>query len=154
MRKIVVSTVPKKDLMMVVPYLLKLSLKNGTRINRVIKNQRPHCNFPVVFQTKFNLINVFAFKDRILVFLRSCIIYKFKCGGYNTAYYGKTKRHVKVRICEHLAVSALTGKKVQGDNDSAINEHHLFCNHSSGFVDFSILIPFSRDSSKQLGQPF
>ena len=75
MPKIVVSTVPKKDLMIVVPYLRKLSLKNGTRINRVIKNQLPYCNFPVVFQTKFNLINVFAFKDRILVFLRSCIIY-------------------------------------------------------------------------------
>ena len=39
-------------------------------------------------------------------------------------------------MCEHLGVSALTGKRVKGDNDSAIKEHHLFCNHSSSFDDF------------------
>ena len=42
-------------------------------------------------------------------------------------------------MCEHLGVSAFTGKSVKGHNDSAIKEHHLFCNHSSGFDDFSIL---------------
>ena len=31
------------------------------------------------------------------------------------------------------------------DNDSAINEHHLFCNHSSGFDDFSILASNNSD---------
>ena len=41
-------------------------------------------------------------------------------------------------MCEYLGVSALTGKRVKGDNDSAIKEH-LFCNHSSGFDNFSIL---------------
>ena len=46
---------------------------------------------------------------------------------------------LKVRIAEYLGVSALTGKRVKGDNDSAIKEHHLFYNHSSGFDNFSIL---------------
>ena len=81
----------------------------------------------------------FTFKDKIAVFLRSGIVYKFKCGGCNATYYSKTKRHFKVRMCEHLGVSALTGKRVKVDDDSAINEHRLFCNHSSGFDDFSIL---------------
>ena len=45
----------------------------------------------------------------------------------------------KVRMCEHLGVFALTGKRVKGDNDFVIKEHHLFCNHSSGSDDFSIL---------------
>ena len=49
------------------------------------------------------------------------------------------KRHFKVRMCEHLGVSAHIGKRVKRDNDSAIKNHHLFCNHSSGFNDFSIL---------------
>ena len=31
------------------------------------------------------------------------------------------------------------GKKMKGDNDYAIKEHHLFCNHQSGFDDFFIL---------------
>ena len=39
-------------------------------------------------------------------------------------------------MCEHLGVSALTGKRVKGDNDSAIIDHHLFCNHSSGLTIF------------------
>ena len=104
-----------------------------------MRNKLPHCNLRIVFQTKCKLINFFTFKDKIPVFLRSGIVYKFKCGGCNATYYGKTKRHFKIRMCEHLGVSALTGKRVKGDNDSAIKEHHLFCNYSSGFDDFCIL---------------
>ena len=41
-------------------------------------------------------------------------------------------------MCEHLRISALTVKRVS-DDDSAIKEHFLFCNHKSDFEDFSIL---------------
>ena len=138
-QKVVVSTVPKKDLMIVLPYLGKLSLQICTRINPVMKNKFPHCNFRIVSQSKYKLIDFFTFKDKIPVFLRSGIIYKFKCGGCNATYYGKTKGYFKVRISEHLEISDFTGKRVKGDNDSAIIENHLFCNHSSGFDNFSIL---------------
>ena len=40
---------------------------------------------------------------------------------------------------EHLGISALTGKRVKGDDDSTIKEHLLFCNHTPEFEDFSIL---------------
>ena len=43
-----------------------------------------------------------------------------------------------VKTVSHLGVSALTGKGVKGDNDSTVKEHHLCCNHSSGFDNFSI----------------
>ena len=125
--------------MIVLPYLGKLLLQIRTRINRVMQNKLPHCNLRIVFQSKCNLINFFTFKDKIPIFLRSGIVYKFKCSGCNATYYGKTKRHFKVRMCEHLGVSALTGKRVKGDNDSTIKEHYFFCNHSSGFDKFSIL---------------
>ena len=49
MPKIVVSTVPKRDLMIVLPYLSKLPLQNRTRINRVMRNKLPHYNFRVLF---------------------------------------------------------------------------------------------------------
>ena len=94
-QKVVVSTVPRKDLMIVLPYLGKLSV--------------------------------------------------LKCGDCNATYYGKTKCHFKTRMCEHLGISALTGKRVKGVNDSAVKEHHLFCNHSSGFDDFSILASNNND---------
>ena len=122
--KIVVSTVPKKNLMIVLPYLGKFSLQIRTTINRVIKKKLPHCNFRIVFQTKCKFIIFFTFKDKIPVFLRSGIVYKFIYGGCNATYNGKTKRHFKVRMCEHLAVSSRTGKRAKGDNDFVIKEHH------------------------------
>ena len=48
-------------------------------------------------------------------------------------------------MCEHLGVSALTRKRVKGDNDSVIKEHQLFSNHPSGFDDFSILASNNND---------
>ena len=51
----------------------------------------------------------------------------------------------KFRMCELLGVSTLTGKRVKGDNDSATKEHHSFCNHSSGFDNFSILTSNNND---------
>ena len=42
-------------------------------------------------------------------------------------------------MCKHLGISALTGKRAKGDDDSAIKEHLLFCNHTLDFEDFSIL---------------
>ena len=40
---------------------------------------------------------------------------------------------------------ALTGKRVKGDDDSAINEHLLFCNRAPNFEDFSILATNNND---------
>ena len=42
--------------------------------------------------------------------LLSGLVYQYKCGGCNATYYGKAKRHFKVRICEHLGISHLKGK--------------------------------------------
>ena len=36
-------------------------------------------------------------------------------------------------MSEHLGISAFTGKRVKGDDDSAIKEHLLFSNHSPIF---------------------
>ena len=112
-----------------------MSLQIRTRINRILKNKLPYCNIRFVFQTKCKISNFFTFKDNIPSFLRSGIVY----------YYGKSKRHFKVRICEHLGISTLTGKRVKGDDDSAIKEHLLFCNHTPEFEDFSILASNNND---------
>ena len=79
--------------------------------------------------------------------LLSGLLYKCKYVGCNATYYGKTKRNFKVRICEHLGISHLTGKKVKIDNNKlmAIQEHLLCCNYSPSFEDFSILTRESND---------
>ena len=56
-----------------------------------------------------------------------------------------TKPHFKARMCEHLGISALTGRTVKRDNDSAMEERHLFCNDSAGFDDFYILASNNND---------
>ena len=48
-------------------------------------------------------------------------------------------------MCEHLGISALIGKRVKSDDDSAINEHLLFCNHTPDFEDFLILAANKND---------
>ena len=57
-------------------------------------------------------------------------------------------------MCEHLGVSALTGNRVKEDNSSAIIEHHLFCNHSSGFDDYPILASNNNDFKVTLMESF
>ena len=43
-------------------------------------------------------------------------------------------------MCEYLGNSALTGQRVESDDESAIKEDLLFCNHSPNFEDLSTLI--------------
>ena len=54
-------------------------------------------------------------------------------------YYATTKRRFNARTGEHLGILTTTGKIAKSDNDSAIKEHILFCNHSSDIEDFSVL---------------
>ena len=72
-------------------------------------------------QKKYFLIvrvkSFFPFKDKLPKMLLSGIFYKYKCGVSNAIYGGKTKRHFKVQICEHLGISHLTGKKAKIDNN-------------------------------------
>ena len=64
--KVVVRTVAKKELMIVLSYMGKLSLQICIRINRVMKNKLSHCNFPITFQAKCKLISFFTFKIKFL----------------------------------------------------------------------------------------
>ena len=79
----------------------------------------------IVFTSPVRLKSFFTLKDKLPKMLLSGLFYKYKRGGYNATYYGKTKRHFKVRICEHLDISHLTGKKVKIDNKLVPTQEHL-----------------------------
>ena len=120
--------------MIVLPYLGKLSLQIRTRSNVKWKIN----SLTAIFELYSRLSgswSIFSHSEIKFLFFNLLTLFII----LNATYYGKTKRHFKVGMCEHLGVSALTGKEVKSDNDSAIKEHHLFCNHSSGFDDFSKL---------------
>ena len=46
--------------------------------------------------------------------LLSGVIYKYTCAACNCSYIGSTKRYWNKRLEEHLHVSALTGKRLNG----------------------------------------
>ena len=110
-QKIVVSAVPKNDLMIIRPYLGQPSLQSRNRINRVMENKLAHRNLQIVFWSNCKFINFFTFKDKIPILLRSGIVYKFKCGGCNAIYYGKTKPILKSEIVNTLKFLLLLERK-------------------------------------------
>ena len=97
------------------------------------------CNVKIIFQTGNRLVNYFRFKDCVPETLQSNFVYKFKCGSCAASYYGKTYRHMKVRISEHQGVSPRTGKRVKGTLSTSVRDHMLNCNHTVAWEDFSII---------------
>ena len=63
-----------------------------------MKNEFPYCYIWFVLQTKYRIDNFFTSKVKVPSFLLPGIVCKFQCGGYSGIYYGKTKRHFKVRM--------------------------------------------------------
>ena len=82
--------------------------------------------------------------------MRSLLCYKFQCSSYNATYYGKTKRHFKVPISEHIGVSARTGRNIKSTKNSAVCDHTLVCNNIVSFEDFSVLANGTKDFRKKL----
>ena len=85
--------------------------------------------------------------------LRCNVVYKFPSGRCNATYYGKTCRHLSVRVGEYSGVSALTGKKSKSKKPAAVKVHMRFCDHIESIDDFKILATsdsYFHDRSKKV----
>ena len=109
--KPVTLTAEKKDLVIVLPFLGKLSLDLRTRLKSSISKNLPFCKIRVIFKSSTRISNFFQFKDKMPYCLRSNVVYKFSCGRCNATDEGETYRHVRLRVGKHSGVSPLTGKK-------------------------------------------
>ena len=125
--KKVESTVPRKELKICLPFLGKQSLIIRTKLNKFINENFPFCKLQVIFSSNNRLRNFFNFKDKIPTGVRSHILYRYSCDGCNAIYLGKTRRHYKVRVFEHLGISLRTHKKYtynpRNSNNSNILNH-------------------------------
>ena len=91
-------TAEKKDLVMVLPFLGKLSLGLRTRLKNSISKNLPFCKVSVIFKTSTRICNLFQFKYKMPYCLSSNVVYKFLCGGCHVTYYDETCRHLSVRV--------------------------------------------------------
>ena len=137
--KRILITVPKKDVLIVLPFLGQFSLNLRSRLYNCFNKTLPQCNIKVIFQSKNRLSDLFRLKGSISKELRSHIVYKFLCSNCNITYYGETERQLNVRSGERLSLSALTGKRVNNNKKSTVKDHYLFFNHVGSFEDFSVL---------------
>ena len=123
--KHIVPTVPKKELLVVLPYLGTFSLNLRKGLYKLVMKSLPQCNIKVIFKSKNRLSSFFRFKDSIPWHLGSHLIYKFQCSNCNVTYYGETERHLKVRAGKHISRSPLTGKRVNNNKKSSVQDHCL-----------------------------
>ena len=137
--KPVTLTAEKKDLVIVLQFLGKLSLDLRTRFKNSISKNLPFCKIRVIFKSSTRISNFFQFKDKMPYCLRSNVVYKFSCGRCNATYYGKTCRHLSVRVGYHSSALPVTGKKSKSKKSMAVKDHMFFCDHIVSIDDFKIL---------------
>ena len=102
--KPVTLTAEKKDFVIVLPFLGKLSLDMRTLLkNSIIKNLS-FCKIRAIFKSSTRISNFFQFKDKMLYCLRSNVVSKFSCGRSNATHYGKTCQRFSVRFGKHSGV--------------------------------------------------
>ena len=110
-KKPVMSTVHKKQLYLVSPFMGKMSALVKPGLARSLHKRLPLCKVKIAFKASNSSKNYFRFKDAVPEPLRSCQIYNFTCGSCNASY---TFRHMKVGVSEHQGVSPRTGKGLKG----------------------------------------
>ena len=69
-------TVPKRELICILPYLGKVSLDLRTKVRRTIERNLPFCKLKIIFKFKCRLNTLFHFKDSLEKKTRSGIIYR------------------------------------------------------------------------------
>ena len=97
----------------ILPYISNLSQNIKNKLAKLCKEFcKENFNIKLVCNS-FKIKNYVSYKDPIPDDLKSFLVYKFTCASCSSSYIGKTCRHFKTRIEEHI-------KK---DNKSHIFKH-------------------------------
>ena len=114
--KVIVHDIPKRDV------FIKLSFSGSTLFQICKKLQKSLTEELTCFNLKTFLGHLLSSKAFSLSRI-SCLRYyaqdlhtNIRVAGCNVVFYGKTERHYKNRICEHLGISHTIGKKVKIHN--------------------------------------
>ena len=105
-----VQTVPKKIIYFCLPFTGIHSPQIRTQINRLCNAAFPHLETRFVFRRR--IASFFPFKDKVPKYLRSSVVYLFKCRCCSASYVGQITRHLHTRISEHLGISLLLRENI------------------------------------------
>ena len=86
-------TVPRRELICVLPYLGKASLDLGTKLRQTIERNLPICKLKIIFRSKFRLNTLFHFKDSFEKKVHSGIVYRYRYSNCKVTHYGRTFCH-------------------------------------------------------------
>ena len=130
-------TVPKRELICMLPYLGKDPFDLRTRLRKTIERNFPFCKLKIVLRSKCRLNTLFYFKVSLEEKFCSGIIYRYRYS--NVTYYGKTFCHFYTKATEHMTISNLKKKRLKIVKQSSIYDHLLQCNCTINFNHFDIL---------------
>ena len=134
-----VLSVPRDIVYFQLTFTGQNSINLKKRLTKLLREFYPQLNIRVIFSAKQTLQNFFKFKDTIPLYLQSSIVYKYTCNSCNAMYIGKTKRHLKSRIFEHLGKSVRTNQWMTKPPFSAIRDHAQQNDHPIRNDSFSVL---------------
>ena len=145
--RILAANRPKRNVFIKLPFLGGTSLQVRKKVQKLFSDKLMSCNLTIVFTPLVRVKIFVTFKDKLFKILLSGLVYQYKCGCCNATYYGKTKGHFKVWICEYLGISHLTEKRLKIDSNklTVIQEPFLCCNYYPSVEDFSDLTKESTD---------
>ena len=75
-------TVPKRELICILPYLGKVSLDLRTKVRRTIERNLPFCKLKIIFKSKCRLNTLFHFRDSLRKKICPGKIYNYRCSNY------------------------------------------------------------------------
>ena len=130
--KQIYSTAPKKELLIILPFLETMSSNLKQKLQSSIQNSLPQCNINVILKSTNHLSSLFHFKDVIPKGLGSCLLYKCLGSSSNATYYGKTEHHLNVRSVGNMLAckpSAILPEK----NNSSFNNFSILCCKNNAF---------------------
>ena len=136
----------ERTVLMLLPFLGNQSFQLRNRVQKLMKTTFPDQKFRLIFRPQLRLRQFFGYKDRLPLELRSFVVYNYTCSCCAATYYGKTYRHYKERVFEHLGRSARTGNPLishptrsQKSSESAILDHWKTTGHEPQYNDFKVV---------------
>jgi hypothetical protein len=84
-----------------VPFIGHFSIVAQKRLGKIVKRYCYDLDIRLAFSS-FKVGHMFSAKDRLPLFSRSHVVYKFCCAGCGACYIGETRRHLNTRISEHV----------------------------------------------------